>query len=180
MSEKEKKIAILLANNFDSDEFSLLHSCFLDAGFFVSIVAEKDDIKLQDWKGASEVTTEVSFEEARSYNFDAAIIPGRFSPDEIRINQSALFFVKDIYTEGKLLGAIDHGAQVLISADVLRNKDVTGWYSIKDDLINAGADYLDEPIVTDGNIITARSNADIQEFCKLMTDNLRGSVEEAA
>jgi protease I len=180
MSEQEKKIAIMLANNFDYDEFSLLHSCFLDAGFFVSVVADKEDVKLQDWRGSSEILTEVSFEEARSYDFDAAVIPGRFSPDEIRLSQPAIFFVKDIFNEGKLVGAIDHGAQVLISAGILRNKDVTGWYSIKDDLINAGGDYLDEPIVTDGNIITARGSADIQEFCKLMVDDLKGNVEEAA
>ncbi|MEM0027620.1 MAG: type 1 glutamine amidotransferase domain-containing protein [Ignisphaera sp.] len=105
-------------------------------------------------------------------DIDALIIPGGFSPDALRIDEEVLNFVRRVYEKGKIVAAICHGPQVLISAGLVKGKRVTAYKAVKDDLINAGAIFVDEPAVRDGNIITARVPDDLPEFVQLIIEAL--------
>jgi protease I len=97
---------------------------------------------------------------------------GGFSPDALRVNSEVLEFVKETYNKGKIVAAICHGPQVLISAGLVKGRRVTSYVAVKDDLINAGAVFVDEPAVRDGNIITARVPDDLPDFCQLIIEAL--------
>jgi protease I len=111
-------------------------------------------------------------EEVKPEEFDAIVIPGGFSPDHLRVRREVLEFVRRAHEAGKIIAAICHGPQVLISAGLVRGRRVTAYEAIKDDLINAGAVFVDEPAVRDGNIITGRVPDDLPEFCRLIVEAL--------
>ncbi|HDD34035.1 MAG TPA: protease, partial [Thermofilaceae archaeon] len=100
------------------------------------------------------------------------IIPGGYSPDYLRIDEKVLSFVKRMYEMGKVVAAICHGPQVLISAGLVKGKRVTAYKAVKDDLINAGAMFENVPAVRDGNLITGRVPDDLPEFCQLIISAL--------
>ncbi|MEM1506861.1 MAG: type 1 glutamine amidotransferase domain-containing protein [Candidatus Bathyarchaeia archaeon] len=105
-------------------------------------------------------------------DFDALIFPGGFSPDSLRITPEVLELVRKAYERGKILAAICHGPQILISAGLVKGKRVTSYAAVKDDLVNAGAIFVDEPAIRDGNIITGRVPDDLPEFCQLIIEAL--------
>lgn len=111
-------------------------------------------------------------EQARPEDFDAIIIPGGFSPDHLRVDERVLDFVKRASEAGRIIAAICHGPQVLISAGLVKGRRVTAYKAVRDDLINAGATFTDEPAVRDGNIITGRVPDDLPEFCALIIEAL--------
>lgn len=113
-------------------------------------------------------------EDAKPEEFDALIIPGGFSPDHLRIDERVLKLVKAMYEAGKIIAAICHGPQVLISAGLVRGKRVTAYRAVRDDLVNAGALFEDVPAVRDGNLITGRVPDDLPEFCQLIIEALSG------
>jgi protease I len=98
--------------------------------------------------------------------YDAIIIPGGRAPDKMRIHKDLVNIVKEAYRKGKIIAAIYHGPQMLIEADILRGKKATCWRSVATDLKNAGATFIDEPVVVDGKIVTSRMPADLPRFCK--------------
>ncbi len=180
MSISGREVAIILSDHFDADEFNGLHKCLSQAGALVSVVGEESGKRLADWTRMQEATVEVTYEEARSYSFDVVVISNGYSPDEIRVNNAATGFILDMYNANRIVGAIYHGPQVLISLGILKDKNVTGSPSIKIDLENAGATYLDEPVVVDGNLITGREPSDLQDFCGAIIDELRRLQEYIA
>ncbi|MEM2092374.1 MAG: type 1 glutamine amidotransferase domain-containing protein [Candidatus Bathyarchaeia archaeon] len=105
-------------------------------------------------------------------DFDALIFPGGFSPDALRIMPGVIELVKNAHEKGKIIAAICHGPQVLISAGLVRGKKVTSYIAVRDDLVNAGALFIDEPAVRDGNIITGRVPDDLPEFCQMIIEAL--------
>lgn len=105
-------------------------------------------------------------------DLDALIFPGGFSPDALRIMPKVLELVKKAHEQGKIIAAICHGPQVLISAGLVKGKRVTSYIAVRDDLVNAGAIFLDEPAVRDGNIITGRVPDDLPEFCQMIIEAL--------
>ena len=109
---------------------------------------------------------ELSYEEARPANFDGVVVPGGFAPDHIRRHEAALQFVRDLDREGKLIAAICHGPWVLCSTGTLKSRRATSYFSIKDDVINAGARWEDAEVVVDGNLVTARRPDDLPAFCR--------------
>ncbi len=96
--------------------------------------------------------------------FQAVVIPGGFSPDYIRRSEPMLKLVRDAHAQGKPLAAICHGPWVLCSTTALRGRRATGYFSIKDDMVNAGATFLDAEVVVDGNVITSRKPDDLPAF----------------
>lgn len=98
--------------------------------------------------------------------FDAIVVPGGFAPDRLRRYSSVLKLVKDADDQGKVIAAICHAAWVLISAQVIRGRTATCVRAIKDDVINAGANYVDQDVVRDGNIVTSRTPDDLPAFCR--------------
>lgn len=109
---------------------------------------------------------EIEIKQAKVKDFDAVIIPGGYAPDILRRYEGVNNFVKDMYKQNKLVAAICHGGWVLISAGILRGKNVTAFSAIKDDMVNAGAAFLDKEVVVDGNLITARNPYDLPAFCR--------------
>ena len=109
---------------------------------------------------------ELSAKDARPDDFDAVIIPGGYAPDMLRRHQEINDFVRKMDTEKKLVAAICHGGWVLVSAGMLKGRKATGFFAIKDDLVNAGAEYLDKEVVVDANLITSRNPYDLPYFCK--------------
>lgn len=105
---------------------------------------------------------------------DALVIPGGYSPDALRINRRILELVHHYANSGKVVAAICHGPQVLISAGLAKGRRMTSYVAIKDDLVNAGAEYVDEPVVVDGKIITSRVPDDLPEFCHAIINLLAG------
>jgi len=97
---------------------------------------------------------------------DCLLFPGGYSPDALRLHTGTLELVRDCHKQGKLLAAICHGPWVLISAGIMAGKQATGYAAVRDDLVNAGAEFLDVPAVKDGNILTGRVPDDLPEFCQ--------------
>jgi len=116
----------------------------------------------------------LSLDEIEENKIDCLLIPGGFSPDALRIDNDVLELVKKMNSLNKIIAAICHGPQVLISANLAKGKRMTAYEAVKDDLVNAGARFLDEPAVKDENIITARVPDDLPEFCNEIIDALSG------
>lgn len=116
--------------------------------------------------------TLANLEEIDPDKTDAIVIPGGFSPDALRIHQGCLDLVKSLYEKNKIIAAICHGPQVLISAGIVKGKNMTCYEAVRDDLINAGANYEDSPVVVDGNILTSRFPDDLPDFCLKIIEKL--------
>ncbi|MDD2427351.1 MAG: type 1 glutamine amidotransferase, partial [Eubacteriales bacterium] len=106
-------------------------------------------------------------------DYDALVIPGGFSPDYMRRNPATVEFVRAMVAADKVVAAICHAPWMLASADAIRGKKVTSFFSIKDDLINAGADWVDQEVVVDGKIITSRNPKDLPVFLKTIIKQLQ-------
>jgi protease I len=115
-----------------------------------------------------------ALEEIKPEEADCLLFPGGFSPDSLRIDKRVIELVKRANQLGKLIAAICHGPQVLISAGIVKGKKVTAYEAVRDDLINAGAVFEDVPAVRDGNIITGRVPDDLPEFCREIISYLSG------
>jgi len=109
---------------------------------------------------------ELSINKAQVEDFDGVVIPGGYAPDILRRYEGINKFVKEMHEKGKIVACICHGGWVLISAGILKGKQVTGFSAIKDDLINAGAKFIDKEVVVDGALITSRNPYDLPVFCK--------------
>ena len=108
----------------------------------------------------------VALEDLQVGDIDCLLFPGGFSPDALRLHQGTLDLVRECDRQAKLVAAICHGPWVLISAGIIRGKKATGYAAVRDDLINAGAEYMDVPAVRDGHIITGRVPDDLPQFCQ--------------
>lgn len=107
------------------------------------------------------------------------IIPGGFSPDHMRRTPAMVRFVREANAAGKPVAAICHGGWMLASADCIRGKRLTSFYSIKDDMVNAGGNWVDEPLVVDGNVITSRTPKDLPQFMQGVLQALAGAAPAA-
>lgn len=112
------------------------------------------------------VTPDGVVDEASPDEFDAVIIPGGYSPDRMRRHKPLVEFVRTMYHRGRVVAFICHAGWVPASAEILGGKRVTSVASIRDDLVNAGADWVDEPVVQDGNLISSRRPSDLPAFCR--------------
>lgn len=116
----------------------------------------------------------IDFGDPQTKEMDALVIPGGYSPDALRINQRVLELVRHYANSGKVVAAICHGPQVLISAGLAKGRRMTSYVAVKDDLLNAGAEYVDEPVVVDDKIITSRVPDDLPDFCRAIIELLAG------
>ena len=112
------------------------------------------------------VAANLSFAEVQADQTDLLILPGGKAPETVRLDDSAIEASKRMFASGKVIAAICHGAQVLISADVLKGKNATCWKGIRDDLKMAGANFADKQVVVDGNLISSRCPDDLPAFCR--------------
>jgi protease I len=112
--------------------------------------------------------------------FDAVIVPGGYAPDHLRRSERVLEIVRDAFEDGKPVAAICHAGWVPISAGIVKGKRLTSVRAIRDDLVNAGADWVDEAVVVDGNLITSREPPDLGAFCRTIIEALSGQGSEDA
>lgn len=159
----DKTIAVICTHGFDDDELASPIDAVSKAGANVQIVSTQKET-LEGKKG-SQVEVDMTTEEAASTDFDAVILPGGTkNADKIRMDDHAVNIVKRHVEAGRPLGVICHGGWILTDADVLHGRTVTSYASIKTDLKNAGATWVDEEVVVDGNLISSRTPADLDAF----------------
>ena len=168
-----RKILIIVDEGVEDAEFLYPYYRLQEEGYKVVILASKAKATYIGKQGVP-ITSEISPKEVNVNEYDGVIIPGGRAPDKMRINKDLVNIVKEAYNEGKVIAAICHGPQMLIEADVLRGKKATCWKSVATDLKNAGATFIDAPVVVDGNLITSRMPADLPKFCKETIKLLEG------
>ena len=130
------------------------------------------EIRTYSGKHGYPAKSDLLISEARSQDFCGVLIPGGFMPDKLRRDEKVLSLTREFFEQGKLVAFICHGGWIPISAKVLRGKRVTGSRGIKDDLENAGATWVDEPVVIDGNLISSRTPRDLAPFGKALVNFL--------
>lgn len=160
-----KKIAVLVNDLYHETEMWVPYYRLKEAGHNVLKVG-CDEKRQYVGKVGFPAEVDVLSKECVEEEFDAVVIPGGYAPGKIRLDKNALEIVRKAYSKGKLVASICHGAMVLISAGIVKGKKATCFIAVRDDLINAGAHYLDEEVVIDGNLITSRKPDDLPAFCR--------------
>ena len=158
------RIAALVGPNFEDTEFRTPYDRYKKAGHEVIVVGMKKGETLTGSKGRERVQVELELGEARPDQFDALFIPGGHSPDYLRADDRAVDFVKRF--RDKPIFAICHGPQLLITADMVRDRTMTAWKTIQVDLRNAGAKVVDKDVVVDRNLVTSRKPEDVEAFVR--------------
>jgi protease I len=169
-----KRIAILVEEGFEDSELIESMKAMKNADVSVVIVGSDSKEYYTGKRGIITVTADITAREANAETFDGIIIPGGYAPDKMRLHQPMIDLVRKAYDQGKVIAAICHGPQLLISAEIVKGRRVTSWPAIAVDLRNAGAKWVDAPIVQDGNIITARRPADLPRFNKAIIQAIQG------
>lgn len=141
-----------------------------EAGYTTRIAAH--EIKTYAGKHGYPATSDLLLKDANSHDFAGLLIPGGFMPDKLRRDAKVLSLTREFFEQGKLVAFICHGGWIPISAKILKGKRSTGSLGIKDDLENAGAIWINEPVVIDGNLISSRTPKDLAPFAKAMVDFL--------
>ena len=165
MELEGKKVAILAEDLYEDLELWYPYYRLQEAGATVTLVG-LTGIETYHSKHGYPAKTEVAAGAIVIDDFDAVIIPGGFAPDKMRRHAAMLKLVSDVYEKGNLVAFICHAGWVPISAGIVRGKKVTSVSAIKDDLVNAGAEWLDEEVVVDGKMISSRTPADLPAFCR--------------
>ncbi|KPL03113.1 MAG: glutamine amidotransferase [candidate division Zixibacteria bacterium SM23_73_2] len=173
MSLKGKKIIILAENFYQELELWYPRLRMMEEGAEVKIVAPEKG-KTYTSRHGNPVESDLSSAEVKIEEVDAVIIPGGFAPDLLRRDPKMVEMVKRAYQQKKIIAAICHAGWLLISAGIVKGKKLTSFFSIKDDMINAGANWVDKEVVVDGNLITSRKPDDLPAFCKKIIQTLKG------
>jgi protease I len=165
-----KRVAILVEDLYQDLEVWYPYYRLKEAGVEVTIVGTGK--RAYTGKFGYPIAAEVSAEEVSPDTHDGLIIPGGYAPDLLRRAPAVMELVKAAHERGKIIGAICHGGWILCSACIVRGRTVTCFSAIKDDLINAGADYVDREVVRDGNLVTSRKPDDLPAFMRTFLDAL--------
>jgi protease I len=169
---KDKTVAILVEEDFEDTELMEPVTAMKAAGAKVVRVGSGSKEKYHGKRDKTEVIPDTTADKISADEIDAVIVPGGYAPDKMRLHQSMIDLVRNTFIAGKIVAAICHGAQILISADIVRGKRLTSWPSVAVDLRNAGAEWVDEPVVKDGNLITSRKPADLPSFNRAIIESL--------
>jgi protease I len=171
MSLDKKKIAVFLEDFFEDTEFWYPYYRMKEEKAEVVVIAPEK--KSYTGKNGTTATADMVITKAKPEKFDAVIIPGGYSPDKMRRSKEMIEFVKKMDQKKKLIAAICHAGWMLASAGIVNDKKLTSFFSIKDDMINAGANWVDKDVVIDGNLVTSRYPDDLPVFCKTLIDKLQ-------
>ena len=172
----QKRVAILTENGFEETELTSPKKAMENAGFKVDIISsEKGQVKawnMDHW--STNVPVNVKLSDANPDDYDALMIPGGvMNPDKMRMQKEYVNFAKEFMHSGKPVAAICHGPQLLIQTGLLEGRKMTSYPSIKTDITNAGAEWLDKEVVVDSNLITSRSPKDLEAFNKKLVEKVK-------
>src|ERR671926_318977 len=159
------RVAILAETLYEDLELWYPYYRLREAGADVFVVGSGSADTYQSKHGYP-VTVDAEADTVTASQFDAVIIPGGYSPDHMRRHPSMIKLVREAHEQGKIVAAICHAGWMLISANIVRGRTATSYRSIKDDMVNAGANWVDREVVRDGNLITSRSPADLPAFMR--------------
>jgi protease I len=180
---KGKKVAILATDGFEQAELAEPRKALDKAGATTEVVSLKDG-KIKGWKmkdWGDTVRVDKTVQQANPSDYDALLLPGGvINPDHLRMDPDAVSFVRNFVATGRPVAAICHGPWMLVEADVVKGKSITSWPSLKTDLRNAGANWVDQEVCTDGQFITSRKPDDIPAFNRTIIDALSKSTSKAA
>jgi protease I len=172
---KGLRVAIVATDGFEQVELLEPRKALDQAGAQTTVVSPKPTgQEIRGWKFTAwgdTLTVDESLDDARPANFDALLLPGGvINPDKLRMIPKAVGFVKSFFDSGKPVAAICHGPWMIVEAGAARGRKIASWPSIKTDLRNAGAEWMDKESVVDGNLVTARKPDDIPAFNRAMID----------
>ena len=170
---EHKKIAILATDGFEEAELFEPRKALLEAGALVDVISLKPGIivawKSDEW--SRELAVDLDLNDARPEDYDGLVLPGGvINADKLRREESAIEFVESFVNAGKPIAAICHGSWILIETGMVKGKTMTAWPSLRTDLINAGADWVDEEVHVDHGLVTSRKPSDIPAFNKKMIE----------
>ena len=173
-----KTIAILTENGFEEVELTEPKKALEDAGATVHIVSPQQIVRaMKEKEWSIELAVDINVVDAKQENYDGLLIPGGvINPDLMRINEDCVSFVRSFFEAHKPVAAICHGPQLLIEAGVVQGKEMTSYPSIKKDLINAGANWVDKEVVVDNGLVTSRSPKDLPAFNKKIVEEFKEGI----
>ena len=166
-----KKVAILIEDLFDDKELLYPYYRMQEEGYKVDLIGAKKDVTYKSKHGLP-MKSDFGSHDIDTNDYDAVIIPGGFSPDYMRRTVSTVRFVKLMNQQNKLIAAICHGPWMMISSCDLKGRKLTGFHSVRVDIENAGATYLDQEVVVDNNFVTSRTPNDLPAFTKAIIKKL--------
>ncbi|MHA4808249.1 type 1 glutamine amidotransferase domain-containing protein [Flavitalea flava] len=170
-----KRIAILTENGFEEIELTGPKKALEDAGADVKIISPQQD-KVKAWAHdhwSIELTVDIQVDQANAEDFDALLLPGGvLNPDQLRLNKKSVEFAQQFLESGKPVAAICHGPQLLIETGLIEGRTMTSYPSLKTDLKNAGAIWVDQEVVTDNGLTTSRTPKDLVAFTKKMIEEI--------
>lgn len=176
------RVLMIASDGFEQSELFEPRQALLDAGARVTLASLKREPitgETQGEKGDS-ITPDATVEEVNPADYDALVLPGGVAnPDKLRINQQVVDIIRSFVDDQKIVAAICHAPWLLIEADAVAGRRVTGWPSVRTDLANAGANVLDEEVVVDGRLITSRKPDDIPAFNRAVIDALQKELAAA-
>ena len=164
-----RRVAVLLDEGFEDLEFWVTVMRLREEGAEVQVVGTSAG-KTVRGKNALQATSDVAATDVKAADLDAVVVPGGWAPDKLRRHAEVTALVRDAYDHGKIVGLICHAGLVGISAGVVKGHRATGSLGIKDDLVNAGATWVDEPAFRDGNLVWGRVVEDIPAFCRELVE----------
>ncbi len=171
------KVAFIVDEMFEDSEFRVPYDRVKAAGHEAVIVGVEAGKRIAGKKGKEKIETEVSIADVSHDDFDALVIPGGYSPDHLRTNIKMVGLTRELFNAGKPVAAICHAGWMLVEADIADGRTVTSWPSIKTDLINAGARWVDREVVEDDNLITSRKPDDLEAFTSALLRQLEPGAE---
>jgi protease I len=166
------RIAFVVGEDFEDSEFKKPYDELREAGHDVEVLGVKAGETMKGKKGKEEIKIEAATTDRDPASYDAIVIPGGYSPDHLRTDKNVVSFVQRAVQADKIIAAICHGPQLLIEADAVEDKKLTSWPSVRTDLLNAGARWLDKEVIVDGKLITSRKPDDIPAFVAAIREQL--------
>jgi protease I len=178
---KGKKVAILVENGFEESELTKPKQALNEAGAQTKLVSPAGK-QVKAWRHTEwgqTLPVDLALDSADPHQFDALLLPGGvLNPDKLRINEKALKFIRTFFVEGKPVAAICHGPWTLINAGVIEGRRVTSWPSIRMDLENAGAEWVDQEVVVDNGLVTSRKPDDLPAFNQKMIEEFAEGIHQ--
>ncbi len=170
------RVAFIVGDQFEDAEFRVPYDRLRGAGHEVVVIGADAGRELAGKRGKERIRPDRGIGDVAADQFDALVIPGGYSPDHLRTDIKMVGLTRETFLRGKPLAAVCHAPWMLVEADVADGRTLTSWPSIKTDLINAGARWVDREVVEDGNLITSRNPGDLEAFSDAILRQLEGRI----